>query len=81
MLYEAADNYLKQHLIDRNEIPLKSWYVEIKKLNDEKRRLYREYNLLKGQTHEIEKIRKSVYDILRVESREQRHQKPRGMEL
>jgi hypothetical protein len=42
--------------------------------------LYREYFSLKEQTHEVEKIRKIVYDILRVEAREQRPQKERGME-
>ena len=73
-LYETANRYLRQHLNGRNEIPLKSLKEELEKLTAEKNSLYREYYSLKEQPHEVENIRKSVYDILRGEAREQRPQ-------
>jgi len=68
-LYENAENYLKQVLNGRNKIPLSSWNAEQAKLIAYKQSLTRDYNVLKSEVAEAEKIRYGVCDIMRGEAR------------
>ena len=57
----------------KTTIPTKAWKTEYAKLTAERKTLSQRYLALKEEVKEAEKIRKSVYGILRQEQREQPH--------
>ena len=72
ILFESADKYLKEHLNGKVKTPpLKKWKAEREEKTAEKDRLYKGYYALKEEVKEVEQIKKSVYEILRMEEREQ----------
>jgi hypothetical protein len=83
--FDKAEQYLKDVMQERFNPkklpPITKWKDEYKKLTAEKDKLYREYYSLKNEVAEVEKIKRSVYDILREEKREQQRSKSHEMEL
>ena len=71
ILLTAAKDYLKGVMNGKTTIPTKAWKDEYTKLTAEKKTLNQRYLALKEEVKEAEKIRKSVYSILRQEQREQ----------
>ena len=67
-LYESAKAYLESVMKGKTIIPTKIWKTEYVKLTSDIKRLNQEYAALKNETAEIEKIRTTVYDIMRHES-------------
>ena len=61
-------------------IPTKAWKEEYTKLTAERKTLNQRYLALKEEVKEAEKIRKSVYSILRQEQREQQPHRKQDME-
>ena len=61
-------------------IPTKAWKEEYTKLTAERKTLNQRYLALKEEVKEAEKIRKSVYSILRQEQREQQPRRKQDME-
>ena len=55
----------------KTALPVKAWKAEYAKLTAERETLNRRYLALKGEVKEAEQIRRSVYNILRQEQREQ----------
>ena len=55
----------------KTTIPAKAWKEDYTKLTAERKTLNQRYLALKEEVKEAEKIRKSVYSILRQEQREQ----------
>ena len=80
-LLEAAERYLKGVMNGRTSLPIKAWKAEREKLMDEKKRLNREYTLLKDETAAVERIRKNVNEIMRTETRETQSEKNRDMKI
>ena len=72
----AAKDYLKGVMNGKTAIPTKAWKTEYAKLTAERKTLNQRYLVLK----EAEKIRKSVYSILRQEQREQQPHRAQDME-
>ena len=72
----AAKDYLKGVMNGKTAIPTKAWKTEYAKLTAERKTLNQRYLVLK----EAEKIRKSVYSILRQEQREQQPYRKQDME-
>jgi hypothetical protein len=72
----AAKDYLKGVMNGKTAIPTKAWKTEYAKLTAERKTLNQRYLVLK----EAEKIRKSVYSILRQEQREQQPHRKQDME-
>jgi len=68
-LYEAAERYIKGVLNGRDKIPLPTWKAEREKLTAERKRLNAEYISLKDEVGKVEKIARSVQDILSEERR------------
>jgi len=66
-LYEAAKRHLSKHLNSKGAIPLSSWEKELKELTSEKKKLYRDYEILKVQMAEVEKFKGLAEDVLREE--------------
>lgn len=67
--YEAAEHYLKSVLNGRYQVPITVWKEEHNQLTSERDTLNREYYSLKNEVNEVDKIRRSVYDLMKVESR------------
>lgn len=63
-----------------NTSPTKAWKTEYDKLTAERKTLNQRYLALKEEVKEAEKIRKSVYSILRQEQREQQPRRKQDME-
>ena len=61
-------------------IPTKAWKEEYTKLTAERKTLNQRYLALKEEVKEAEKIRKSVYSILRQEQREQQPHRAQDIE-
>ena len=60
---------------------MKAWKQERDTKTTERKRLYAKYEALKNETAKVEKIRKSVYEIMRDETRRTQPTRTRGMEL
>ncbi len=70
ILFTTAKDYLKGVMNGKTTIPTKAWKEEYTKLTAERKTLNQRYLALKEEVKEAEKIRKSVYSILRQEQRE-----------
>ena len=70
ILFTAARKYLNDHL-NGHTLDLDAWKRELGTKNAERDVLYREYTALKEDTAKVEKIKRSVRDILHSESTEQ----------
>ncbi len=80
ILFTTAKDYLKGVMNGKTTIPTKTWKEEYAKLTAERKKLNQRYLALKEEVKEAEKIRKSVYSILRQEQREQQPHKMQDME-
>lgn len=80
ILFTAAKDYLKGVMNGKTIIPTKTWKEEYTKLTAERKTLNQRYLVLKEEVKEAEKIRKSVYSILRQEQREQQPRRAQDME-
>ena len=80
ILFTTAKNYLKGVMNGKTTIPTKTWKEEYTKLTAERKTLNQRYLVLKEEVKEAEKIRKSVYSILRQEQREQQPRRKQDME-
>ena len=80
ILFTAAKDYLKGVMNGKTTIPTKAWKTEYAKLTAERKTLNQRYLELKEEVKEAEKIRKSVYSILRQEQREHAHRRTQDME-
>ncbi len=69
ILFTTAKDYLKGVMNGKTTIPTKAWKEEYTKLTAERKTLNQRYLALKEEVKEAEKIRKSVYSILRQEQR------------
>ena len=83
VLYEAAEKYLQkvmQKHFDPNKLPpATKWKKELSEKTAARSVLSGEYNTLREETKKIERIQRSVKDILR--SEEQPEVKPKRREL
>ena len=80
ILFTTAKDYLKGVMNGKTTIPTKTWKEEYTKLTAERKTLNQRYLALKEEVKEAEKIRKSVYSILRQEQREQQPRRKQDME-
>ena len=80
ILFTAARDYLKGVMNGKTALPIKTWKEEYTKLTAERKTLNQRYLALKEEVKEAEKIRKSVYSILRQEQREQQPYRKQDME-
>ena len=80
ILFTTAKDYLKGVMNGKTTIPTKTWKEEYTKLTAERKTLNQRYLALKEEVKEAEKIRKSVYSILRQEQREQQPRRTHDME-
>ena len=80
ILFTAAKDYLKGVMNGKTTIPTRTWKEEYTKLTAERKTLNQRYLALKKEVKEAEKIRKSVYSILRQEQREQQLHRKQDME-
>ena len=80
ILFTTAKDYLKGVMNGKTTIPTKTWKEEYTKLTAERKTLNQRYLALKEEVKEAEKIRKSVYSILRQEQREQPPHRKQDME-
>ncbi len=80
ILFTTAKDYLKGVMNGKTTIPTKTWKEEYAKLTAERKTLNQRYLALKEEVKEAEKIRKSVYSILRQEQREQQPHRKQDME-
>ena len=80
ILFTTAKDYLKGVMNGKTTIPTKAWKEEYTKLTAERKKLNQRYLALKKEVKEAEKIRKSVYSILRQEQRERQPRKAQDME-
>ena len=80
ILFTAAHDYLKGVMNGKTALPVKAWKAEYAKLTAERKTLNQRYLALKGEVKEAEQIRKSVYNILRQEQREQQPRRAQDVE-
>lgn len=80
ILFTTAKDYLKGVMNGKTTIPTKAWKTEYAKLTAERKALNQRYLELKEEVKEAEKIRKSVYSILRQEQREHAPRRTQDME-
>ena len=84
-MFDNAEKYLRDVLQERFDLkklpPISKWRDELTEKTTEKNTLYREYHSLKDETARVEKIKRSVTEILRGETPERAPQKSRGMEI
>ena len=84
-MFEAADKYLRDVLQGRfdpkKSPPVSKWQAEIGKLNAERERLESDYYKLREEVKDAEQIRKSVYNIVRREQREQQPRRTHEMDI
>ena len=76
----TVKDYLKGVMNGKTTIPVKAWKTEYAKLTNQWKTLNQRYLELKEEVKEAEKIRKSVYSILRQEQREHAPQRAQDME-
>ncbi|MCL2502895.1 MAG: MobA/MobL family protein [Bacteroidales bacterium] len=84
-MYKDAERYLRNvlqtHFNPKKSLPVTKWKAEREKLLADKQRLNREYQTLKSDISEVEKIRRTVYDILSAERRRTQPERSWGREL
>ena len=84
-IYNNAEKYLRDVLQGRFDPkklpPITKWREELADKTAESAALYQEYKTLKDETAKVEKIKRSVADILHSDEPRQARQKSRGMEL
>ena len=80
MVFATTKDYLKGVMNGKTTIPTKAWKEEYNKLTAERKNLNQRYLALKEEVKEAEKIRKSVFSILRQEQREQQPHRKQDME-
>ena len=78
--FTTVKDYLKGVMNGKTTIPVKAWKTEYAKLTNQWKTLNQRYLELKEEVKEAEKIRKSVYSILRQEQREHAPQRAQDME-
>ena len=78
--FTTVKDYLKGVMNGKTTIPVKAWKTEYAKLTNLWKTLNQRYLELKEEVKEAEKIRKSVYSILRQEQREHAPQRAQDME-
>ena len=78
--FTTVKDYLKGVMNGKTTIPVKAWTTEYAKLTNQWKTLNQRYLELKEEVKEAEKIRKSVYSILRQEQREHAPQRAQDME-
>ena len=78
--FTTVKDYLKGVMNGKTTIPVKVWKTEYAKLTNQWKTLNQRYLELKEEVKEAEKIRKSVYSILRQEQREHAPQRAQDME-
>ena len=86
-LYQAAERYIKANLNGRDKIPLAAWKKELADLTAELNGLDYDYKVLKNEVGKVEKISRSVQNILHEERQreqpqitEQSRKRSRGMD-
>ena len=79
-MYEAAERYIKGVLNGREKIPLPTWKTERERLTAERKRLNAEYLFLKNEVGKVEKIARSVQDILHEERQPKQPSRTQGVE-
>ena len=77
---KTCTRHIKGVMNGKTTIPTKAWKEEYTKLTAERKTLNRRYLALKEEVKEAEQIRKSVYNILRQEQREQQPRRAQDME-
>lgn len=84
-MYDNAERYLRDLLQERYDPkklpPITKWREELVAKTTESNTLYRDYLVLKDETAKVEKIRRSVGEIMREETAKMIPQKSQGMEL
>ena len=80
ILCAAAERYLKGVMNGKTTLPTKAWRAEYNKLIAERERLNQRYVTLKDQVQEAEQIRRSIYSIMRQESRDRQIDRERDIE-
>ena len=78
--FTTVKDYLKGVMNGKTTIPVKAWKTEYAMLTNQWKTLNQRYLELKEEVKEAEKIRKSVYSILRQEQREHAPQRAQDME-
>lgn len=81
IIFAAAKKYITDHLNGKGKIPYKSWSAERTKLTTERNGINQEYISLKNEVKEIEKIRRSVYNIMCEENARTQPARAQDMEL
>lgn len=81
IIFTAAKKYITDHLNGHDKIPYQSWKAKRGKLTAEQKRLNAEYFSLKNEVKEVDKIRRSVDDIMREEQRREQPKRTHDMEL
>jgi hypothetical protein len=72
---------MQKHFAPQKPLPIRNWEKELATKFAEKDKLNREYHKLKDDTAKIERIQRSVKEILHSESPERAQRKSRGVEL
>jgi len=84
-LYDAADKYMQSVMQDRynpNKLPpIRKWQEELATKTAFRDSLYQDYYALKNETAKVEKIKRSVAEIMDSEKSERVLHKTRGAEL
>jgi hypothetical protein len=72
-LFESADRYLNEHLNGKvSKPPLKKWRAEYAELSKKRDTIYRGYYSLKDEVREVERIKRTVDEVLRVQPMKKR---------
>jgi chromosome segregation ATPase len=79
--YNASKSFIEAVLNKEKRVPVNAWKKEHEKLTAENRRLNGEYKSLKNEVDRVDKIRVSVYDILKKDRQIGRTVWSHGMEL
>jgi hypothetical protein len=83
-MFDNAEKYLKgvlqTHFDPKKLPPIAKWKTEIEKLTAERSGLNQQYNALKDEVKEAERIRKSIHSIIRQEQREQQLRRAQNVE-
>ena len=85
ILYDAADKYMQNVMQDRYDSkklpPITKWQEELANKTAMRDSLYQDYYTLKNETAKIEKIKRSVTEIMELEKADKMPQKSQKMEL
>jgi len=78
--YKASKSYIENVLNSNKKIPIAAWQKEYSGLYGKLQKLTGEYQTLKYEVSAVNKIRVSVYDILRKERQREQLRRSRDME-